>query len=1225
MPPIQLPKTRHPPHIGQRSVVAPGHIGYLTGPNTGAPLDIALNFLRQNRDVLGLTAADLADYVVTDQYTSNHNGVTHIYLRQRYNGIEVYGANININITSDGRVLNMGNSFIANLGVGAKNLAPTLSAVEAVTAAANHLGLPLTTPVTQMAAPAGVESAQILSNGGISQNAIPAKLVYEFYNNQVHIAWDLVIYELSAEHWWNLRIDAQSGDMLSQVDWVINEHLGHTEHNDSDVVDLDQTTAAAASAEPSLVPESYRVFPLPVESPSHGSNALVLNPFDPTASPFGWHDTNGVTGAEHTITRGNNVYADTDLDASNTPDGSSPDGGSGLVFDYVFDDTQNPGSYIPFAVTNLFYWNNIMHDVSYHYGFDEAAGNFQSMNYSGQGAGNDYVNADAQDGSGNNNANFATPPDGSNPRMQMYVWTPPLTQIVTVNTPPVIAGDYSASGANFGPTLSSTGPITGNLSLVNDSTGPDVNDGCQTYVSFPAGAIALVHRGNCTFVVKVANAQAAGAIAVIVTNNIATPPGTMGGTDPSITIPSVMISLADGQAFEANLPINATLKDGSGQIPNRDSDLDSGIITHEYGHGISNRLTGGPATTGCLSNQEQMGEGWSDWQTMFYTALPSQTRTTARGVGTYAVFQPTTGIGIRPAPYTTDTVVNAYTYANIDDGGVVTIPHGLGFVWNTMLWEVYWNLVDQYGFNPNLYEDWTTGGNNLAYQLIMDGLKLQPCSPGFVDGRDAILAADLALTGGINQCAIWDGFAARGLGYSASQGSSATVGDETEAFDLPPVCTAVTVVSPQPAQTVCVGDAADFNILIGGGFTAPVDMSTTGEPAGSVATFSPDPVTSTPGTSVLTVSTTSGTTPSGNHVITVAGTDASTSASTPVTLTVVSGSAATPTLTTPADGATNQSIRPLLIWSATGDSYNVEVASDATFTTIVDSATGVVGNSYRVSVDLTPGATYYWRIAATNVCGTGATSAAFSFAINNADGSCSDPTLTPQTVYSEDFTAGDGSWTHNGGTTGVDTWTLSSANPSPQSGGNAWYAQDFATPSDQRLVSAPITLPTVTTTTLELSLQFWNYQNFEDPAGSGGCWDGGHLEISTDGSTWTTLDAELLNDLYDGTMNNGPLFGEGLWCGSPEAWHRTVVALDAYGGQTVQFRFTAASDAAAGAEGWYIDDVTVQSCEFTPTDVTLSGLSGDHSSALPLIGLVVALTTVLLSVPVVLRLRRRLS
>jgi hypothetical protein len=105
-----------------------------------------------------------------------------------------------------------------------------------------------------------------------------------------------------------------------------------------------------------------------------------------------------------------------------------------------------------------------------------------------------------------------------------------------------------------------------------------------------------------------------------------------------------------------------------------------------------------------------------------------------------------------------------------------------------MLWELHWNLIDEYGFKNDVYKPWPTGGNNLAIQLIMDGMKFQPCRPGFVDGRDAILAADQALTDGENQCLIWSAFAKRGLGFSADQGSSEDRSDGTEAFDTHPDC-----------------------------------------------------------------------------------------------------------------------------------------------------------------------------------------------------------------------------------------------------------------------------------------------------------------------------------------------------------------------------------------------------------------------------------------------------
>ena len=125
-----------------------------------------------------------------------------------------------------------------------------------------------------------------------------------------------------------------------------------------------------------------------------------------------------------------------------------------------------------------------------------------------------------------------------------------------------------------------------------------------------------------------------------------------------------------------------------------------------------------------------MGEGWSDWFGMTLTTHPSDRPSTPRGVGTYVSFQPADGNGIRPTPYSTDMNVNPSTYASVADVVNISQPHGIGYVWNTMLWEMYWNLVDRYGYNANIYESWTTGGNNRALQLVMDGMKFQPCQPG---------------------------------------------------------------------------------------------------------------------------------------------------------------------------------------------------------------------------------------------------------------------------------------------------------------------------------------------------------------------------------------------------------------------------------------------------------------------------------------------------------------
>jgi len=127
--------------------------------------------------------------------------------------------------------------------------------------------------------------------------------------------------------------------------------------------------------------------------------------------------------------------------------------------------------------------------------------------------------------------------------------------------------------------------------------------------------------------------------------------------------------------------------------------------------------------------------------------------------------------------------VNPQTYGDLAQSSEV---HDIGEIWCVTLWEMTWGLVDQFGFDA----DWINGtsGNNIALQLVLEGMKLQPCSPGFLDGRDAILLADDNLFGGVHKCIIWEAFAKRGMGFSADQGNSDIAGDESESFDLPPLC-----------------------------------------------------------------------------------------------------------------------------------------------------------------------------------------------------------------------------------------------------------------------------------------------------------------------------------------------------------------------------------------------------------------------------------------------------
>lgn len=218
--------------------------------------------------------------------------------------------------------------------------------------------------------------------------------------------------------------------------------------------------------------------------------------------------------------------------------------------------------------------------------------------------------------------------------------------------------------------------------------------------------------------------------------------------------------------------------------PKRDGDFDSGIIAHEYGHGISIRLTGGPSNVGCLWSGEAggMGEGWGDFWAVALRMRASYNRTKDFPMGDYSA-----GRGIRPYPYSTSLITNPHKYSSIKGFGYSGV-HAKGAVWASILFDVYWSFVDAHGFDA----DWTSitkkrksnlalSGNQIIVQLVVDGLKLQPCNPTFVDARDAIVMADEVAFNGEHACLLWKSFAKRGLGVGAKKGG-------TDGFDVPAEC-----------------------------------------------------------------------------------------------------------------------------------------------------------------------------------------------------------------------------------------------------------------------------------------------------------------------------------------------------------------------------------------------------------------------------------------------------
>src|SRR5262249_22566019 len=278
--------------------------------------------------------------------------------------------------------------------------------------------------------------------------------------------------------------------------------------------------------------------------------------------------------------------------------------------------------------------------------------------------------------------------------------------------------------------------------------------------------------------------------------------------------------------------------------PQRDGDLDNDVIIHEYGHGVSNRLTGGPSNSNALTALQSggMGEGWSDWDALMFLQRPTDTQNGGYGMGTYVLGQPPTGTGIRTYKYSYDMSVDPHTFN--DFGAVSTEVHYAGEIWASTLWDMNWLLINKYGYDSNLYTGYTGSGaggtgNKLALRLVTDAMKVQPANPSFTQARDSILAADNALTGGADSCEIWTAFARRGLGQFASTSSSASTVVSTD-FSVPAGACGLAVTSTTPAvssivTTVPVDYVVNFSNPVAPASVDASDFMVDGVTANSVA------------------------------------------------------------------------------------------------------------------------------------------------------------------------------------------------------------------------------------------------------------------------------------------------------------------------------------------------------------------------------------------------------
>ncbi|HEU4765847.1 MAG TPA: M36 family metallopeptidase, partial [Pyrinomonadaceae bacterium] len=360
----------------------------LSEPQSDTADNVARRFLGRHRSLLALPGAGVDQLKLENE--DNDQGTTFLNYTQLAGGLKVFEGQVQIVVNKNGEVLNVREGFLVDgpplQRRGAMNEA------QAIAKAFEHAG--------RNVFPSFVENYSRASATEMSRFGNPLDPNFEDVlseqnvvrvGGETRLAWH-VIAEVGPEEWYEILLDAYTGELLLRHNLYVFEAQGT----------------------------------IYVEAPDKGARQLVSFVGDTVINTAaGWMGTS-------TVTTGNNAEAYLDTDANNAPDNNNTTGlsvghasAANQDFTFPFSTTVDPRTQQAAVVTNLFYFNNVMHDFSYNLGFTETARNFQVNNFGRGGSGNDSVRAEAQDGSGTNNANFATPPDGSRPRMQQYLFTSP--------------------------------------------------------------------------------------------------------------------------------------------------------------------------------------------------------------------------------------------------------------------------------------------------------------------------------------------------------------------------------------------------------------------------------------------------------------------------------------------------------------------------------------------------------------------------------------------------------------------------------------------------------------------------------------------------------------------------------------------------------------------------------------------------------------------------------
>jgi len=382
-------------------------------------------------------------------------------------------------------------------------------------------------------------------------------------------------------------------------------------------------------------------------------------------------------------------------------------------------------------------------------------------------------------------------------------------------------------------------------------------------------------------------------------------------------------------------------------------------------------------------------------------------------------------------------------------------------------------------------------------------------------------------------------------------------------------------INADPTNVKTCNDGTNFaaiNLASINDFVTPVNLAAS-PVSGFTTTFEANPVTP-PGSTTATMAG-DGTAATGTKTLTVTGTSGSLVHTAEIELSIFAPITSSPELKTPANNAKDVSPRPTFTWTSSpnAETYKLQVASDPGFSNIVFDRSGITGTSFTLTINLATDTQYYWRIYAENICGNVISEQVFKFRTSPGPGDCGEGT-SKQELFFDNFEAGLGAWQNPADQGGYkfDITTVRAYSPV-----TSVMATVPAYQSDQRLISPSFSVPN---TTEPVSLIFWHRWTFDSASA---CNDGAILEASIDGgTTWNQVaKSYLLTNAYNGSIKSGeynPLAGRQAWCFGTDEWVRTVVQLSPYKGKSVQFRFRLGTGRSGAAEGWYIDDVLLQTC-----------------------------------------------